>query len=328
MGNLKQSIYLTIRGNRILSKILQPVKAILKRRLEKQVRRHPLRRFDKQHQIYYGKKLDIRNPRTMYEKICFIEFCSDTALLTRCTDKVAVRDYLKELGFGQYLNPVYKIFEDTPTVEQLDEAIPERCVVKTANSGGGESVFIVRDKDSDTAKKIYPGLLRAIADDYGRRTGQPHYIGIRPRVIIEKLIVNEQFPDLPPNDYKLFCINGEPVFFNAIADRNLETHEILDQFFDLDWQPLGEDTVSSHRKIACPRNLEKMLSVARQLARPFPFVRVDFYETGSELIFGELTFTPGFDNFIGRYGEDVLHLGERLDISKVKCIREPQPDWY
>ena len=30
----------------------------------------------------------------------------------------------------------------------------------------------------------------------------------------------------------------------------------------------------------------------KSLARPFPFVRVDFYSVGGRPVFGELTFTP------------------------------------
>lgn len=189
-------------------------------------------------------------------------------------------------------------------------------------------MFVIKGKTAHTAAEIHPRLIKAIHDNYGERTGQPHYLGIRPRVIIEKLIMNDKAPDQPPNDYKLFCINGEPVLFNAIGDRNLNTHRMLDQFFDLDWNPLGPDTCASKERVGRPDNIDSMIATARKLAKPFPFVRVDFYESGGRLIFGELTFTPGFDNFIGRYGEKVMHLGDMLDISHVKKIREAAPEWY
>lgn len=328
MSSLKQNLYFALKDNKVLAKIIEPVKKYMKHRLEAQVVKHPLRRFDHQHRIYYGKPLDINNPQTMYEKICYIEFCCDTSLLTRCTDKVAVRDYLTERGLGEYLNPVYHVFDSEPTVDELDKAMPESCVVKTANSGGGESVFVVNKKESGTAADIYPKLLEAINDNYGLRTGQPHYIGIKPRVIVEKLIVNDKAPDMPPNDYKFLCINGEPVLVNAIGDRDLHTHNMLDQFFDLDWNPLGDNTTKSKKKVTRPECLDEMVAVARRLAEPFPFVRVDFYESEGRPIFGELTFTPGFDTFIGEYGEKVMKLGQMLDISKVKEVRQPAPEWF
>lgn len=328
MSSIKQNIFFAIKNNKVMYRITGPIRSIIKHRLEAQVVRHPLRRFDRQHRIYYDKPLDLENPRTLYEKICFLEFCTDTSLQTACTDKVAVRDYITGLGLADILNPVYHIFDDEPTIDELDRAMPQTCVVKTANSGGGESVFVVNEKTQNTAAEIHPGLISAIHDNYGERTGQPHYIGIRPRVIVEKLIVNDKAPGQPPNDYKLFCINGEPVLFNAIGDRNLKTHNMLDQFFDLDWNPLGPDTCASKERVSRPDKIDSMIATARILARPFPFVRVDFYESEGQLIFGELTFTPGFDNFIGRYGEKVMHLGDMLDISNVKKTRQVSPEWF
>lgn len=328
MENLKLRIIYAIKENKLLSNIASPFKAIWKRRLEAQVAKHPLRRYNTQHRVFYGKPLDIVNPKTMYEKICFMEFCTDTSLWTECTDKVAVRDYVRRQGLEKYLNEVYAIFDHMPSVEELDQAMPESCVVKTSNSGGGESVFVVENKDKNSAARIYPKLAKAFADNYALRTGQPHYLGIKPQLIIERLIVNDKAPGNPPDDYKLFCINGKAVFFNAIGDRDLKSHRIKDQFFSLDWQPLGESTNNNPNKIKRPALLSEMISVAEQLAKPFPFVRVDFYESDGKLIFGELTFTPGFDNFIGQYGEKVLKLGEMLDISKVKQIREPDQNWF
>lgn len=328
MGSFKQAILFKIKDSKALGKLLKPVVKLWKRNLERQVVRHPLRRINEQHRIYYGKSVDLENPQTLYEKISLMEFCSDTRLMTRCTDKVAVRDYISQLGLGEYLNPVYKIFETLPSIAELDAATPMQCVVKTSHSGGGEAVFVIESKQPDTIAKIYPRLVEAFNDDYGLRTGQPHYRGIKPMIIIEKLIVNTKSPGTPPDDYKIFCINGSPVIINAIGERNIHAHTMLDEYFDLEWNPLGKNTVNNPRKVAKPQKLDEMINVARELAAPFPFVRVDFYESDGKIIFGELTFTPGFDTFIGDYGEKVMKLGERLDISRVQKIRDIDPDWF
>lgn len=41
-----------------------------------------------------------------------------------------------------------------------------------------------------------------------------------------------------------------------------------------------------------PKNLNKMIEYAEILSRDFKFVRVDLYDTGDKVFFGELTFTP------------------------------------
>lgn len=35
-----------------------------------------------------------------------------------------------------------------------------------------------------------------------------------------------------------------------------------------------------------------MIKAAQTLSKPFPFLRVDFYECNGKPIFGEMTFTP------------------------------------
>ena len=58
-----------------------------------------------------------------------------------------------------------------------------------------------------------------------------------------------------------------------------------------------------------------MIALAEILSRNIPFVRVDFYESGDRLVFGEMTFVPGsgleeFDPF-----EWDERLGSWIDLS-------------
>ena len=64
--------------------------------------------------------------------------------------------------------------------------------------------------------------------------------------------------------------------------------------------------------LLAPMNYEKLFEYAAILAKPFPFVRVDFYLEDGKVIFGELTFTPaaGFDR--GRLPQTQKLFGELL----------------
>ena len=42
-----------------------------------------------------------------------------------------------------------------------------------------------------------------------------------------------------------------------------------------------------------PKNFDKMIELADKLSKPFPFVRVDFYDVDGKVYFGELTFYSG-----------------------------------
>lgn len=325
---IKILIINAVKNNRLINHLTAPLRRAIKLRREKQFARHPLRNAAIKHKLYYGKPLNLDNPQTLYDKICVLEFCTDTSLWTQMTDKVAVRDYVASCGFGDCLIPVYKIFDEIPTFEEFVEALPDSCVAKTSHSGGGEGVFIIRDKNSANLHEIYQGLVKSMGDDYATRTATPHYRGIKPRIILEKLLVDNDNPGSSLTDYKFFCLNGEPVFINALGNRNLVTHTVTDQFYDLDMKLFDWKPQRNGRDLPVPVRLAEMREIVRALAKPFEFVRVDFYEVNGQPYFGELTFTPGQDFFIGTYGEDVLHLGERLDISKVERIRPVEKDWF
>ena len=61
-----------------------------------------------------------------------------------------------------------------------------------------------------------------------------------------------------------------------------------------------------------------MVKLAEKLSEPFPFVRVDFYEVGDKIFFGELTFYPGngMESFVPVEWD--YKLGEMLKLSDVK----------
>lgn len=324
---IKKFIYL-VKNNPVLYTLARPVRTLLKRRWERQNRRHPLRRMRNYFKVYFGREPDLENPRTMYEKIIWLEYCSDISLWTRLTDKVEVREFVRGRGLGDYLNEVFKVFETMPTYDEFVAALPDCCVVKTTHTGGSEGVFIIEDRDSADLRDIYRRLARSYADRYGDRTAQPHYKGIRPRIIVEHLLVNDLQPGRSMNDYKFFCIHGEPVFINAIGDRDFASGHYIDQFYDLDMKPFIFAQQPDPKPLPVPSSLPQMVKLARQLSQGMPFVRVDFYEEGGRPVFGEMTFTPGLDYFVSGYGEETLHLGERLDISAIPQTRRITPDMY
>ena len=73
-------------------------------------------------------------------------------------------------------------------------------------------------------------------------------------------------------------------------------------FFDTNWEYLGSpkkylSTFDESEMPIAPYSLAVMLKAAEDLSKPFPFVRVDFYDLDGKAVFGEMTFSPaaGFD---------------------------------
>ena len=90
-------------------------------------------------------------------------------------------------------------------------------------------------------------------------------------------------------DYKFFCFGGEPKIFYIANDRS--EFPTMD-FFDMNYQKLPLYTkdppafVSPKR----PEKFEEMKQLAAILSEGIPQVRVDFYESRGNILFGEMTF--------------------------------------
>ena len=85
-----------------------------------------------------------------------------------------------------------------------------------------------------------------------------------------------------------------------MMDREPNTHKMRFMTYDTKWNAHPEfnrGTRENAQLIPRPKELKTMLAMASKLSAPFPIVRVDFYIISGKPIFGELTFTPGFDSF-------------------------------
>jgi len=96
-------------------------------------------------------------------------------------------------------------------------------------------------------------------------------------------------------DYKFFCFGGKVEFVYGVSDRNVgETAEI--GIYDKDFNKLSvarKDERAQTTALPRPRNYEAMIAVAEKLSCGFPEVRVDLYNIGGKIYFGELTFYDG-----------------------------------
>lgn len=242
-----------------------------------------------QYSRMYGKVLNLKKPETLHEKLFWMELNTDTTQWTLLTDKVTARDYIKKCGLEHTLNEVYAVYCSPKEIDF--NSLPDSFVMKM-NNGGGGSVFIVKDKKTMDKYDIIRQISKAFKEDYGMITAQKHYSRITPKIIVEKLLSDNDNPDLSMTDYKIFCFHGNPVYINVMFGRNLKTHEFQISCYDINWNklPYDETDVSN---VPRPSNLEEMLDISRTLSKPFPFVRVDLYSVKNNVIFGEMTFTPG-----------------------------------
>lgn len=97
------------------------------------------------------------------------------------------------------------------------------------------------------------------------------------------------------------CVSAVSLSFLVVMCRDRDPMTCYEKFylFDMDWNYRPEYVVSNsgdHETLKKPLNFEAMKEYARTLSSDFEFVRVDLYDAGDSVYFGELTFIP----YIGR----------------------------
>lgn len=234
-----------------------------------------------------GKFGNLKNPQTFSEKLSWLKLnrYMHDPLVIKCADKYRVREYLEECGLEKYLNPLYGVYRDP---EEIDwESLPESFVLKV-NFGCGYNILCKNKTDLDE-KQTKKQLSKWLKSKYWLYYSEFQYD------IPDKLILHEKFlhTDHPDGllDYKFYCFHGKVMAVLVISRTGEEKAAI---FMSPQWEIMSEDMHRYSRVIIPekPQALEEMIQASEIMSKPFPFVRVDFYEHEGRPVFGELTFTP------------------------------------
>ena len=233
-----------------------------------------------------GYKLNLDNPQTFNEKIQWLKLYYRNPLMTKCADKVGVREYIKEKIGEEYLVPIIGIYNSPDEIDF--DSLPDKFVMKV-NWGSGQNI-IVTDKsklDIKEAKEKLTNWMKRESNHYFSFF-EWCYKDIEPKIIIE------EFLDFDDNliDYKIMCYNGKPKNLFTCSERNTD---LKVTFFDLNWNklPFNRKYPNSIESIEKPKFFDEMLKLSEKLAGDFPFVRIDFYCVKDRLYVGEMTFFPG-----------------------------------
>ena len=256
----------------------------------------------------FGHPIDWDNPKDINEKIQWLMCFTDISEWTRLTDKVKVRDYVVEKGYGDILVPLLGTWESVSDIPW--DFLPEKFVLKCNHDSGSTHII-----DSKTNRQdVSASLDDALKQKYGYRHGEMHYNGIEPCIVAETYLDSGESL---PVDYKVWCFNGKPHSIMTCSGRTADYLYL--NVYDLDWSPRPGVCVSSdHYRVGGsslpkPETLPQMLDAAAKLSEGFPEVRVDFYEVKGRLYFGEMTFSSQMgmmeyftDAFLKTLGDQVI----------------------
>ena len=236
-----------------------------------------------------GVNINLENPRTIQEKLCWLNIYDVNPLKVKCADKILVRDYCKDVIGKDLCVPLIGTYNSSSEIDW--ETLPNKFVAK-CNHGSGMNI-IVKDKSQIDFNKAKELLDHWLTVDFTFQNGfESHYHGIERRILIEEFIESE---NISPYDYKFSCFNGEPKFMQIFSGRF--TNALSANYYDMGFNFLNisRNDIRNNKDIIHekPKSFDLMKEYAKKLSKPFKYVRVDFYEINGEPHLGELTFTPG-----------------------------------
>lgn len=232
--------------------------------------------------LLMGSPLHLGRPVTYNEKLQWLKLHDHNPLYHSLVDKAEVKDWVAGLIGEEYIVPTLGVW-DRP--EDIDwNALPEKFVLKCTHDSG--SAVICRDKASFDRAAACRKLSAAMKVNFYWQDREWVYKGLKPKIIAEAYL-GDNVPD-----YKFFCFGGHPHIMFIATERGSRETETRFDFFDM--EGCHVDLRNGHPNAdippRLPQNFGLMQGLAAKLSEGIPTVRIDFYECGGKVYFGEYTF--------------------------------------
>jgi len=265
------------------------------------------------HKIFYrrvtDKELNLSFPKDFNEKLHYLIVYKFGKKEAQYADKYLVREYIEKSGYGELLPKLYGTYKKSREINF--DKLPDQFVLKTNHGCGG--VIICQNKcelNIDACKKQLDNDLKR---NYAKVALEYHYGSIKSRIICEEYINDGSGQS--PIDYKIYCFNGKPECVLTVTERDIAAKL---SHYDRNWNRLEHivEKYRSEKELDKPVNLEEMMEISADLSKPFPFVRVDFYNVAGKIYFGELSFTPAAGVITYFTQETLDYFGSLIDVDK------------
>ncbi len=237
----------------------------------------------------YGRSIKLRKPETFDEKLLWLMLYWKHPLKTECADKYTMRSYVEQKGWGHILPELLGVYENSSAIDY--DTLPDKFVLKCTHGCGFN--IICTNKEEFVRDDAKTKLDKWMKIDYSKVAGELHYHSMKPRIINEKFL--DDLAGELPVDYKVFCFDGKVHCTLIVQERKIAKHQAVFDYYDREWKtklPYSHSSLRADRNVGKPAAYDEMLEVAEVLSKPFPFVRMDFYDIKGKAILGEMTFTP------------------------------------
>ncbi|WP_312535371.1 ATP-grasp fold amidoligase family protein [Acinetobacter variabilis] len=241
-----------------------------------------------------GKKLNLDNPKYFNEKLWWLKINNRNALMTQCSDKVEVREYLSSINLDNLLTDICGVYEKAEDIPF--ENLKGKFFIKCNHVSGINAIFDSNNTQNFNREKFNKKFNSALHMNYYFQSREWNYKNIKPKILVENFLETEE----PLLDFRFFCFHGKVkmIFVDidtASEDGSHNPHakrNIYDTNFNLMNFTVGRENFDTNL-VQKPDNLDLMIEYAEKISNPFIFCRVDLYNLNGQIKFGEITFYPG-----------------------------------
>lgn len=230
-----------------------------------------------------GRRLNLKNPTTYNEKLQWLKLNYRRVDYPALVDKSTVKPLVEPIIDSAHIIPTLGVWD---SFDEIDfDKLPRGFVLKTTHDSGG--VAVIPDKEKMDKAALRSKIEHSLRHNFYLEHREYPYGAIKPRIMAEELISEPDGGEL--RDYKFFCFDGEVRLLFVATDRS---HDTRFDFFDTDFKPLPftQGHPRADKLPGRPECFDGMKAMAAKLSKGHPHVRVDLYETGGKIYFGELTF--------------------------------------
>lgn len=234
--------------------------------------------------FYAHRRIPRRSSMLFNDYLYFLKSSSKISDILRqiTSDKIMVKDFVRQRCGDALTVDTIAVFEN---VDEIDiSSLQKPCVLKPTHSSG--TVVFIRDGKEELTDVEDKALRDSLRSSPYKSSREGNYRYLRPRIICE--------PMLPlgegTKDYKFFCYRGEPRLVQVDSNRHVKH---MRNVYSADWTPLQlEYNFPLGEWEPKPACLPDMIRIARSLAAPFEFVRIDFFIVENAVFVGEVTHCP------------------------------------
>ncbi|MUK65336.1 ATP-grasp fold amidoligase family protein [Aliivibrio fischeri] len=249
----------------------------------------------------FGYSFDLDSPSTFNEKLLIKRLKKIGNNHHFYADKLSVRKYISECVGDEYLIPLIDVIDDSSDIDISKYKSP--FIAKAAHASSLNQ--IVKDPNSFSNKQFSFLINKWLKRDYGYYWGEWYYSDIKPKVVLEQLLVEDD-GDVPA-DYKFHVFydnsGGYEIYIQVDLARFKEHKR---DFYSVSWEKLdiSYEYENSDSLIKKPDNLSDMIDIVLKISKPFQYSRIDLYNFKNQIFFGEITFIPEAGR--GRFNERTI----------------------